>query len=103
MRSSRRLDLTDAAESDLRTLLRYTNANWGAVQRDAYAERLMRALRDLLVHSHRGLVRDDIAPGLRNLRVGQHVAYYRVFEQFVRVERILHVKTDPSRHLRDHR
>ena len=102
MRSSRKLELTDEAESDVRTLLRYTNANWGAAQRDADAGRLMGALGELVVHPHLGLARDEIAAGLRILRVGQHVAYYRVLEQSIRVERILHVSTDPSRHLRDH-
>lgn len=99
MRSSRRLELTEEADADLRSLLEYTLANWGGEQRDHYAERIMGAIRELLSHPQLGSVRDDISPGLRNRRAGQHVIFYRVFEQSIRVIRILHVKTDPSRRL----
>jgi toxin ParE1/3/4 len=102
MRSSRRLEFTEEAEVDLRSLLEYTLTIWGEEQQDRYADRLMHVLRGLLAQPSLGPLRDDIAPELRNLHVGQHVAYYRVLETSIRIERILHMKMDPSRHLRDH-
>src|SRR5262245_30503889 len=99
-RSSRKLEFTEDAELDLRSLLRYTNATWGPEQRDRYSDRLMGAVRDLLKHPHLGSARDDFAHGLRTLRVGQHVIFYRVFAQSIRVIRILHVKMDPLIHFK---
>lgn len=101
MRSSRRLEFAEEAEVDLRSVLEYTLTLWGEEQQDRYADRLMRAMHGLLSQPEFGPARDDVAPGLRSLRVGQHVAYYRVLQQSVRIERILHDKMDPSRHLRD--
>lgn len=53
------------------------------------------------LHSPNSVMKETRSlPGFA-LRVGQHVVYYRVLEQAVRVERILHVKMDPSRHFQD--
>lgn len=102
MKSSRRLVFTDEAEVDPRSVLEYTLATWGGEQEDRYAGRLVHGLENLLSQPELGLARDDVGPGLRGLRIGQHVAYYRVIEQSIRIERILHVKMDPIRHLREH-
>ena len=41
MTSSHRLVLTDNAERDFRSILRYTRRQWGRQQRDTYADRLV--------------------------------------------------------------
>jgi plasmid stabilization system protein ParE len=82
-------------------VLRYTKANWGLEQRNLYADRLMTIVRDLRAYPEPGSARDDIAPGLRIRRVGQHVIFYRAYPESIRIIRILHAKMDPSTHLRD--
>ena len=54
MRSNRRLDITEDAEDDLRSILEYTLATWGERQRDVYAERLNSALDELLRYPYSG-------------------------------------------------
>jgi toxin ParE1/3/4 len=99
MRSSRRLEFTAEAEADFRSLLEYTTVTWGVEQRDLYADRMMSVIHELLSHTQLGSVRDDVSPGLRNRRVGQHLIFYRVYERSIRIVRILHTKMDPAAHV----
>jgi toxin ParE1/3/4 len=101
MKSNRRLDVTEEAETDFRSLLAYSKETWGEKQRDAYAEHLSVAMHELLTHPHLGHPRDDIYPGLRSRVTQQHVIYYVVDERTVTIIRILHVRMDPLAHLRD--
>lgn len=92
MTSSRRLRFTAEARRDLRSILRYTLRTWGERQRDVYAEQLTDALRELTRFPDLGRPHDEIAPGLRALPIGQHIAYYRVEAQTVSIVRLLHTK-----------
>ena len=56
------------------------------------------AIDHLLSHPELGPSRDDISPGLRNLRIGQHVMFYRVLSSTVRITRIFLVKMNPEMH-----
>ncbi|MCD6072563.1 MAG: hypothetical protein K0S42_3079 [Microvirga sp.] len=100
MRSSRKIEFTEEAETDLQSLLDYSLATWGEQQQDHYAGRVAEAIRDLLVYPELGADRHDIAPGLRNRRVGQHVIYYRVLAKSIRIVRILQARMNPEQHLR---
>jgi toxin ParE1/3/4 len=100
MKSSRRLVFAADAENDFEVLLAYSLATWGAEQRDAYAERLLAAARDLQTHPRLGRARDDLLPGLRVRLAGQHAIYYVADDDMVRVIRILHSKMDPARRIR---
>jgi toxin ParE1/3/4 len=99
MRSSRRLEFTAEAETDLQSLLDHTLDRWGERQQQEYARRLNEAIGRLQAHPELGSSRDDIAPGLRHLRVGRHVIFYRVLPATIRITRILHARMNPATHL----
>jgi toxin ParE1/3/4 len=101
MRSSPNLAFTGEAEDDLRSILSYTLLTWGEEQRDVYANRIMAGIHDLVSHPELGSGRDDIAPGIRIRRIGQHVVFYRVLERSILIIRILHRKMDPATHLKE--
>ncbi len=61
----------------------------------------MSAIQELLSHPQPGSVRDDVAPGLRSRRVGQHLVFYRVYDRSIRIIRILHTKMDPAAHVHE--
>lgn len=100
MSSSRKLVVSSRAEDDFRRLLATSRVMWGEEQRDAYAERLTTAMRELIVHPYLGRARDDLSPGLRGLRAGSHIIFYRSDEQAVTIVRLLHERMDPARHIR---
>lgn len=97
--SSRRLDFTDDARSDLRSILRYGRRTWGERQGRSYTEQLNSAVQDLTRFPELGQIRDDLAPGLRSWVVQQHVVYYRADDQAVTVIRVLHGTMDAGAHL----
>lgn len=56
----------------------------------ALIEAIERRLRQLCEHPYSGLLREDIAPGVRHLVAGRYLAFYRVTPETVEVLRILH-------------
>lgn len=99
MKSNLRLDLTDDARRDFRSILRYTRGTWGERQRDTYARRLTAAMEKLTQFPQLGEARSDLPPGMQAFPVAQHVIYYRVDEQAITVIRLLHGKMNAPAHL----
>ncbi len=92
----RGLVLTVQVRRNLSDLLLASEQRWGRQQRIAYRARLAGALRDLVQFPHLGRSRDDIAPGVRALPVGQHVDFYRADDASVTIIRILHQRMDAA-------
>lgn len=67
--------LTEAAEADLRAIIRYTSAQWGDDQARIYVGKLARGFERLA--SGGGAVKDvgDLFPGLRMLRCEHHYVF----------------------------
>jgi toxin ParE1/3/4 len=80
---------TDRADEDLMEI-------WAdiAVANPKAADRLLDAIearwRQLAHHPYSGAARDDIAPNIRHLVVGQFLTLYRITDAGVEVVRILH-------------
>jgi plasmid stabilization system protein ParE len=72
----------------------YTLKQWGAVQRDLYATTLNDALDRLSQFPELGEARDDLAAGVREWHVAQHVMFYRSTPKTIRLIRIRHVKAN---------
>ncbi|MDX8467609.1 type II toxin-antitoxin system RelE/ParE family toxin [Mesorhizobium sp. VK23B] len=81
--------LLPRAESDVEALGDYV-----AERSPNAAIRLVNALErrwDLLtLHPFSGAPRDDIAPGIRHLIVGEYLTFYRVAEDAIEIIRVLH-------------
>ena len=83
---------TRKAEADFTSILLYTEQQWGEQQKETYANRLFAALERLAGFPELGETRDDLAPGLRALRVEQHVVYYLTTPKLIRVIRLRHIR-----------
>lgn len=81
--------LTDRAAEDLIDI--WTRI---AAESPASADRVLDAIearwRQLARHPFSGMARDDIAPGIRHLVVGQSLTLYRVEDDVIRIVRVLH-------------
>jgi toxin ParE1/3/4 len=89
-----RLDLTDDARRDFRSILRYTRRAWGERKKDTYAVRLNDAMEYLTRFPLLGESRDDLRTGMRARPVAEHVIYYRVDKEAIIVLRLLHHTMD---------
>jgi toxin ParE1/3/4 len=93
------LDLSDEAETDIETILRKTGEEWGEKQIPIYADTLDNALQTILRHPAIGHTSSRLPKAYRSYPVGSHVVYYRMLGNTVRVDRILHERMSPKKHL----
>ncbi|WP_195909433.1 type II toxin-antitoxin system RelE/ParE family toxin [Rhizobium tubonense] len=87
---------TDRADEDLINI-------WAAIAADNpnAADRVLDAIearwQQLAQHPYSGMVRDDLAPNIRNLVAGQYLTLYRVNDECVEIIRVLHGRRKISR------
>jgi toxin ParE1/3/4 len=96
MRSSHRLQFTREARSDVRDILQYTRETWGLAQRNAYAAALDRAFARPTEYPRLGPERPDLFPGCHTKPVEEHIIYYRITQNTIRIIRVLHARQDAS-------
>ena len=89
-----RLEVSELATDDLRSIQAYTLDHWGPVQATAYEESLHGVLEMLLARPGLGRARDDIRSGLQSYPVASHVILYRIDGDTLMVLRILHQRMD---------
>ena len=78
------------AEQDLFEIWRFGYERWNEDQADRYLDHLESGLTRLLAHPLLGRSRDDVREGYRSIRIGEHVAFYRVRENDIHIVRVLH-------------
>ena len=88
---------TRLAEADLLDIGLYTNQTWGRKQCTRYLRQLEERCRQLADDPRRGRLCDEIRPGLRRIRVGKHVVFYREEPGGILLSRILHERMLPEK------
>jgi toxin ParE1/3/4 len=96
---TRRIHVSESAESDLVGIWQYSLEQWGELQADKYLDELDSGIRKLADDPEIGFKRDYVRDGYRALFVGSHAVYYTVTPDAVHIIRVLHGRMDPDRHL----
>lgn len=91
---SRRLVITRRARSDLRDIRSASERFWGPQQRALYEGRLCRGFLDLVAFPEMGRPRPELGDQVRSFLLGEHVVYYQVRTDQVRILRLRHVGRD---------
>ena len=87
--------LTRAAKADLSNIARFTEKQWGRVQRRHYLKGLDDAFKMLSDSPEHGYSCDYIAPGLRRNPFQSHVIYYEMISDTeIQIVRVLHKRMD---------
>ena len=97
----RDIALSAAAETDLRSIWRFSLENWGEAQADLYLDELDKGMRRCGEDPDSGKRRDFIREGYRSALIRKHVVFYTFDEDRVLIQRVLHGSMDPGRHLPD--
>jgi len=89
--------LARLAESDLRSIIRYTVKTWGRDQARRYSQGLLDCF--LLLGKNPSLGRrcDSIHPGLQRFEHGKHVVFYLSQPDGVLIVRVLHQQMLPEK------
>lgn len=94
-----KLELTEAALEDLRSIRAYTLETWGPRQEQIYLESLWEKFRQILQHPDRFRQRPDLFPECQLAAEGRHVILFRIQEDVLQVVRVLHSAMDFKRQI----
>ncbi len=87
--------LLNRAVADLGEIWNFTVDHWSEAQADKYYGGLLEALAAIAENPGEGGNYEEIHPGLRGVRVGRHIVFYRlVSESGIEVVRVLHERMD---------
>lgn len=95
----RRLELTEIARDDLKSIRRYSQRTWGPERTLQYMAGLRDTMKGLVAGTVLSRKRNDLKPGLRMTASGRHCVFFETNESRVLVLRVLHDKMDYPRHL----
>lgn len=94
--------LSRKAISDLAGIWQYTFDTWSEMQADRYYELLTGAFLAISMQPGVGKSYEEISIGLRGIRVGQHIVFYRKSKlNHIQIIRVLHVRMDLDRNSKD--
>lgn len=91
--------ISSSAQKDLEQIFDYTNAYWGANQAILYTDKILEKLNLINTNPEIGKSRDDIRKGYRSLIIKEHVVFYKIKANEIRIIAILHNMMDLKNHL----
>ena len=89
--------LTRPAESDLKSIIRYTMKTWGRAQTKRYSQGLRECFQMLANNPSIGRKWEFIRPGLHRFEHGKHVVFYLVESDEIFIVRLLHQQMIPNK------
>ena len=95
----RRLDLTEIARADLKSIRRYSHRTWGPDRTVQYMAALRDTMKGLVAGTVISRSRDDLRPGLQMANSGRHCVFFEADQSRILVVRVLHDRMDYQRHL----
>lgn len=76
----------------MRAVLQYTAKKWGKGQAQKYYDALMKQINLLPLYPELGVKKDNVRGNYRSLACESHFIFYRVFDDEIRIARLLHKK-----------
>ena len=95
----RRLELTEIARADLKSIRRYSSRTWGSDRTAQYMREIRDTMKRLVAGTEVSRNRDDLRPGLQMATSGRHRIFFETDQSRVLVLRVLHDRMDYGRHL----
>lgn len=86
--------LSEIADADLEAIFDYTIYKFGVEQAEKYLLEIEDIFLHLLKHPESGRKRDEIKEGLYSFPKDNHIIFYRIFDNHIRIVRILHGSRD---------
>lgn len=95
----RRLDLTEIARADLKSIQRYSHRTWGPDRTVHYMAALRDTMKGLVAGTVISRSRDDLRLGLQMATSDRHCVFFEADQSRILVVRVLHDRMDYRRHL----
>ncbi len=90
---------TTKAKQDLENIWIYSSEQWGEKQADKYFDEIDYALHKvLLLNPKIGIACDYVRAGYRKYQINEHLVFYKLTSDKIRIIRLLHKNMDVVRH-----
>lgn len=89
-----RYKISKLATSDLEDIWLYTLSTWSRSQADKYYHSMIKSIELICTHPQIGKSLDEIKKGHRYFHSGQHMIIYKVNNDMIFIDRILHQSMD---------
>lgn len=87
-------ELSEKADQDIDDIFVFTENKFGTDQAVTYVSEFDDVFKLLSTHPNSGKMRNEIKTGLRSFPHSSHMIFYRIFEDKIRIVRILHGSRD---------
>ena len=86
--------LSEIADKDLEDIFDYTFDEFGFDQAEKYLLEIEEIFQHLIVNPQIGKKRDEIKQGLYSFPKDNHIIFYRILDNHIRIVRVLHGSRD---------
>ena len=86
--------LSEIADKDLEDIFDYTFDEFGYDQSEKYLLEIEEIFQNLIINPQIGKKRDEIKQGLYSFPKDNHIIFYRILDNHIRIVRVLHGSRD---------
>lgn len=86
--------LSEIADKDLEDIFDYTLDEFGFDQAEKYLLEIEEIFQNLIINPQIGKKRDEIKQGLYSFPKDNHIIFYRILDNHIRIVRVLHGSRD---------
>ena len=86
--------LSEIADKDLEDIFDYTFDEFGFDQAEKYLLEIEEIFQNLIINPQIGKKRDEIKQGLYSFPKDNHIIFYRILDNHIRIVRVLHGRRD---------
>ena len=86
--------LSEIADKDLEDIFDYTFDEFGYDQAEKYLLEIEEIFQNLIINPQIGKKRDEIKQGLYSFPKDNHIIFYRILDNHIRIVRVLHGRRD---------
>ena len=86
--------LSEIADEDLENIFDYTTNEFGFEQAEKYLNEIEEVFQSLLLNPELGKTRNEIKINLYSFPKDNHIIFYRILDNHIRIVRVLHGSRD---------
>ena len=90
--------LSKIADQDLEAIFDYTMEEFGFDQAEKYLLEIEGIFQNLIINPQIGKKRDEIKQGLYSFPKDNHIIFYRILDNHIRIVRVLHGSQDITKY-----
>jgi toxin ParE1/3/4 len=90
--------LSEIADEDLEDIFDFTMTEFGFEQAEKYLNEIEDVFQSLLFNPELGKARNEIKRGLYSFPKDNHIIFYRILNNHIRIVRVLHGSRDISKY-----